>query len=604
MSFRRGLGLFLILFSVYARATANEFSIEGGDFRLIDSQSHAQYLSYFSDQKAIVLLAWPGECGNREEILKWFADLEKKVGRKTPITFLWLNSSLPQDRAFVNQRVKGRFKSSVLMDFSQTVSKSFQFKTAGDYVVIDPQPWHLRVSGNWQDGKLEEELEKISGLKVFKKSTSMVNAIPSCPLKYEDFSSTTWNPALSRIFFRNCVACHMRTEFTDIFKNDLDVFNWATMNRTVTRLYRMPPQGGDNDPSNSNCVSGLAGYRLNQKDQRLVQNWLELGSPHASGPDLTAGLRKEFEEKGKKDLADFKTPDLIWKMQEPYTMHAQGTEFYQSIKVAGPLPEDLDILGYEISLNRNIVDHFSLAAFPTEQKSFVVPTTHNIHASQNYNKTVLPFTVGPTRGSSGLEYESRYQLHMNKGSYVYFLITYHPSGRVEENQATIQVFLNKTKKEIPFVRHLVFPVGTAYLPVGTRKYVQKLTHKFKSDAYITRMSLHGHLSTTAVEVHLKEPGKKEQVICRVPYYNRGFQEMIEPVLAPKNSEMSVFYTYDVSNQNPAAMEAEPQNIKGVLTFEAALTTRIFYTDQKKIVDDCWDSDLGCVRVRPFREEEK
>ena len=577
------------------------FSIEENDFRLINTQNRAQNLGSFAEKKAVVLLAWPGECAQREEILNWFAKLEKKVKSSSGVIFLWLNSSLPQDRQEINRLIKGRFQSSVMMDFSQTVSRSFHFKFAGDYLVLGTDPWETKLEGHWNDGGLEVELQKILG-KALPKFAHQVSRTPSCPLVYQDFSGLIWNPGLARTFFRNCVACHMQREDLDIFRNDQDIFNWSAMNRQATRLYRMPMQGGDNDPENSNCMSGRPGFRLQQEDQRLIQNWLEAGSPHPrEGSDFTTALRKEMNEKARQQFADLEEPDFIWKMPRPFIMEAKSPNLYQVVRVAGPLTEDADILGYEINFNQNIVEHINVIAFPKEQTSWIHEADHTFKSVDVFHKMAVPFAVSPPRTGGGLEYNSRYQMHAQKGDFIYFHIYYKPSGRREENLTEMKVFLNKKKKDIPKFDTLVFKSQAIYVPEGSPDSTQKVTEKFSKNSYIVRMFLHAHESTSSVEVYLKRPGEKEKVICRVPYFAGSFQEMIEPVFVPKNSELTVIYRYDHSKHNSMPAESTHILVKGRSMVEEVPSTRIYVVDRPSPVDSCWDSDLGCPRFRPKKD---
>ena len=342
-------------------ANPSDFSILDGDFRLIDSNGEAHALSYYSNFEAVVLLAFPANCQQKAPLLNWFAQLEKKMKNNSRVTFLWLNPELPQDRALVNQSIQKKFKAPVLMDFAQTVSKSFGFKKGGDYTLIRTGSWERILSGNWLDGKLEIELEKISGLQGLEQ-TAKANLATSCDLNYQDFSGQTWNPELAQKFFRNCVACHMRSDSIDFFQNDESVFNWTAMNRQVTRLFRMPPLGEDNDPAYSNCTA-FAGFRIRQDEQREIQNWLEAGSPHAKGgPDLLSGLRKEMNDSSREIYGPKREPDLIWQMKEPVQIHPSDIDVFQFTQVPGPWPKMS--ISLDMKLIRNTLDPITFNYLP------------------------------------------------------------------------------------------------------------------------------------------------------------------------------------------------------------------------------------------------
>ena len=576
-------------------AAGSNFQIEDSDFRLQDSRGDSYLLSYGEDIQAVVLVAWPGPCPLTSNLLKSFAALEKNFLGK-PVKFFWLNPWLPQSTQEVNHLINGQFNSPVLMDYSQTVSKSFHFEKAGDFVLLTKNPWKISKNGKWDAEGIQKVLEQILHISSHPLVAPRFEWSP-CALVYEDYSSLSWNPHLAQIFYKNCVACHgLKASRLDLFSKDEDVFSWTAMSRLSLRLGLMPPEGLDNRDEQSNCA-GTLGFRPQQSELRLIQNWLEQGAPHSKKTThFIANLRKKNQQKSFDKNPKNSLSELIW--ESPVIEKSQSlSQETQILQVAGPMPEDLDIVSYELLPTEVGPHHVKLYFTPKPLSEYsrnlslgprgMIELSFRIHSFGS----LVSIANGKVTNLPG------YVVRVPKGSYVVFQV--HLVTRPEKQKGRLRLrvrFASKNPSKL-VAENFAFYNKPILIPPGEPHFVYEDEQKIDQDISIVQFLAHAHFRGVAFELILKTPDGVEKPLCRVPNlrsHGSLQKEFIRPAFVPKGSTLRIRYTYDNSKNNSVNPDPTAAVKWGMSESEEAASTRIYYLKGKvENFDSCLESAMGC-----------
>ena len=565
------------------------FSIEDSDFRLQDSRGDSYLMSYGEKTQAVVLLAWPASCESSAEILSWFSELEKKFKDK-PVRFYWLNSFRPQDEEKVNQQINHQFQSPVLMDYSQTVTKSFQLKKAGDFVVLLKNPWRKEKQGDWNSG----DLEKILG-ELFSVSSDSISHSKglSCALALQE-EPMIWDEHIALSFFRNCVRCHGSDGSPQhIFKTDEDVFNWTAASRVNLRLALMPPTAVDNRDQFANCA-GERFIRPRQDELSEIQNWLEGGARHPKEPThFLEQFVKELRAQSKPLSQHFSQPGLVLTTKE---LAKEGEdEEDQVIQLAGPMKEDIHVAAFRVNSDF-FLHHVQLYVLPRPLSQFL---TKKQQMPRRKGESLVPLNP---YASLLMEPDGRfvalpgYEVEIKKGSFIVIDSHFYPHQQKKKGKVGLELFFSKEQKR-PAMHALVETNHPSSIPAGEAHFVYQTELKIKEDVSLVEMLAHTHSRGVAAEVKMRTKEGREELVCRLPHRDAHFrnnQIFIEPVFLPKGSTLSVRYTFDNSVDNPNNPDsAAVVKWRMILSDEMATTHLYFVKGHPGPLRVCWDNRLGC-----------
>jgi hypothetical protein len=502
--------------------------------------------------KAIVIIAWPNDCWNHAAILSWYSDLERRMDT-TQVAMLWLDSSLSQDRRKVVNAIGDRFQAPVLMDYSQTISRSFGLAKAGDVIVISPDPWKIVAKSHWSAPGVETLLSSWMN----KKSSSLISSvfvgaakwatenIRSCDLPFLEQKNYVWNAEMAHRFMNTCGNCHLQNASTDFFKTTQDIFNWSQMNRTVVRNYRMPPGGSDYNRDVSQCAS-YNDYRAEEDDLRALLNWFEQKPPRAdTTEDLVVQLRSSTLEKTKELNRQYAKPDLIWEMPKAQEIPATGESRYEFVQMAGPLDRDLEITALGLDANMTVGPHVQVFASrePLPKRKVVSPFefagNKMFEAKGEYGFFVSDRILARFLFTDGLL--QRFPGTSNlapKGSYIIISTHYVPTGKVEKNRIRLKVFLNQSKQQLRHLNSLVARAEAFTVPSQTKHFEVSQEIPIPKDISIIGVLDHMHNHGVAGRFELLLPDGQSKSICNVPFRkaNREISAtMNPPVFVPKGS---------------------------------------------------------------------
>ena len=488
------------------------------DFRLIDSEGKMQTLSAANDQPSLRLVAWVPGCSDAQALLNW-------AGKERS----WLlNPGLPQNRAEVNQLRGSTRASTVLMDPSQTISRSFGFRRSGEYLTIDTATWKLRERG------------------------SAPVAEAPCALPFSNAKPRLDSEVIGALQ-RTCLGCHQQGGAEPFFQTPDELANWQAMNSNVLRLYNMPPGGLDYE-----TPSTWPSFR--SADLSLIQNWVDQGSVH--GPEALPLYAEALKKAQPPPLPG--APDIVWEMAKPDHIPASGGVRYAH-RQFGPTPRDLYIRAVGIEMNLRATHHLAVfyarAPFPAANKplEFTKEDVGSMGGPQAYGKNLLnsqkawtkvvewAFSKAPRVAYPGTVF------FIPKGSYVLLEHHYQPNGTEQENRSRLSLYLDPQPEKKLIAQKMIMPRRGFSIPPHAKDFHLITGKKIEKDISIFSFLSHGHYRHNAYRVGVIYADGSRKQLANVPYrlFDHSFEfKLLQPIFLPTGAKLEFDLAYDNSAGNP------------------------------------------------------
>ncbi|MEJ2088887.1 MAG: hypothetical protein P8Y69_10530, partial [Gammaproteobacteria bacterium] len=303
------------------------------DFALLDHTGRFHQLSYYSDQKAVVLVAHSQAAGLTPP--NGVADAEG-------VEFFFLNA-MPTDSRESLAAALGPGTAPVLVDESQLVAESLDLKQVGDALVIEPAHMALLYRGNID--QLETVMPGIlAGEPV---AAGPVGAGPAIPYPASG-QQVSYTEDIVPILKKNCVACHHDGGIGPwSMSNHAMIKGWSAMMREVVLTRRMPP--GQIDPHVGKPLREVAGL-TNEEQQKLI-HWIDAGAPQDGERDPLAELTFANPR------FTLGEPDLVYRIP-PQAIPATGVLDYRYVPVPLNLDRDVWVRAMEfVPGDRQVLHH-------------------------------------------------------------------------------------------------------------------------------------------------------------------------------------------------------------------------------------------------------
>ena len=353
-------------------------------------------------------------------------------------------------------------------------------------------------------------------------------------------ATPTFTKDVAPILFKRCAECHRPTGMAPMsLMTYEDARPWARAVRQKVVAREMPPWGAD--PAIGTFANDVS---LKQHEIDTIAAWVDGGAPQGNPADLPKP--PQFAEGW-----SIGKPDLVFRMQEPYTVPADGTVPYVYMTIPTNLKEDIWIRGVELRpTDRRVVHHIiSTLVEGTGQTPDPKPKP-----TRDPNRKEIGGGLGglvPGR-LYGL-YEEGVARKIPAGTDIVLQMHYTTIGQPVVDQTEIGVVLAKEPPEklraeaggaIPNMGFVIPPGDPNYEVAG------KLT--FDRDTYLSTMYPHMHVRGKDAAYTLVYPDGREELLLRVPKYDFNWQlsyKLAEPKFVPKGSTLKVTMHYDNSRAN-------------------------------------------------------
>ena len=353
-------------------------------------------------------------------------------------------------------------------------------------------------------------------------------------------ATPTFARDVAPILYKNCVECHRPNAMAPMsLMTYEDARPWARAVRQKVVAREMPPWGAD--PAVAKYANDVS---LKQTEIDTIAAWVDGGAPHGNPADLPKA--PQFAEGW-----SIGKPDLVFKMQEPFTVPADGTVPYMYVSIPTNLKEDIWIRGVELKpTDRRVVHH--IISTLVEGNGQTPDPKPKLTRDPN-RKEIGGGLGGLVPGRLYGLYEEGVARKIPAGTDIVLQMHYTTFGQPVVDQTEIGVVLAKQPPEI-----LRAEAGGAIpnmgfvIPPGDPNYevTGKLT--FDRDTYLSTMYPHMHVRGKDATYAIVYPDGKEEVMLRVPKYDFNWQlsyKLAEPKFVPKGSTLKVTMHYDNSRAN-------------------------------------------------------
>jgi hypothetical protein len=524
-----------------------QISIEDIDFRLVNQFGNGISLSDYYNKSEIYVFSLNPKC-EPEKVIQFAKQLKSKSKGKKEVLFL-LDSALSTRESLI----KDFPNQSILLDENQQVSKSFSFKNAGDYVIINSKK------------QLVVELKS-----VFSKKQKQEN----CKINYEEYELGKFKSDIIPALNRSCVGCHAHQGFLNYFHDIKTISSWQKMMLRTIRLRRMPPGA---DP-----YYGKLTTLHDAKDVRLITKWLEAGI--FNEPLVEENYQAHINLlKKRKDIArnQFEGKVITLFSLPPEQVPESGLPFYKHYTTETPTTEDYYFRSFSVKLNENVAHHialhFSDSPFPR-----VDPMGNPIIENSKDNSAVykslygnnIEKIIGTSSNSkiSGIAFRDPNIIHISrtsgiqratnqtvyfipKGSYLNFEVHYSPSGRAESSQNELIIHHDEKLIGSPQIKRFSMTPdrGVVVSKAYEKPRLVKMSYTLKKPINLLGYGLHMHYRGRSGKLLYRLPGEKvNQVAFSFPTYQYKIQVtslLNSSLFLPEGTILTSEIMYDNSKEN-------------------------------------------------------
>ena len=385
-------------------------------------------------------------------------------------------------------------------------------------------------------------------------------------------TTITFNKDVAPIFFKNCASCHRQGELAPMsLLTYKDARPWARSIKEKVVTRQMPPWHAD--PQYGHFINDA---RLAQEAIDTIAAWVDGGAKEGNPKDLppvpafVAGWKL-----GK--------PDVVFTMNEEYTLAAAGSDEYINFAMPTNFKEDVWVQAAEINPGNKRVVHHVIAFIQTPQmiaqggrkppgpQSIFYEDGTLVRVKQDapvFDDSCDSPSGGFARGSGqeGLGfplcfytpgkdvdvYQEGMAKLVPKGSNIIIQVHYSKTtGKVEKDRSSVGLILAKAPP-----RQVVTSFGVLNhyfkIPPGADNHEVKGCYTLSRDVELLDYLPHMHVRGKDMKYEVLYPDGRRETLISVPRYDFNWQTLYrleKPLLLPKGSKLIVTAHFDNSEKN-------------------------------------------------------
>lgn len=531
------LAAFLLGLSVLGSYASAAKPKEVPDFAMLDFRGKFHHLRR-TDAKVVVLFFTANECPIARQSIKRLRNIQDEFAEAGARVWL-VNSSTADDRKSIQKEAEEFHVGSlpILIDETQGVAAMLDVKRTGTTVCIETKNWTVIYQGAIDDQLVEgaqkpqpTEQYLHDALKHFfagEPIPASSTVARGCLITFNK-EPISYAKQIAPLLEKKCFGCHSAGNIGPIkFANYEKVHGVADMIQEVVLARRMPPWGADR--SYGKFVNE---HSMTMEESRTLLRWIEQGAQRGEGEDslVKATPPSQDWQLGK--------PDFIVSLPQVEKVPATGVLDYRHIKVQAPFEEDVWIKGVVAKPdNTRVVHHIIVRVREPGQKE---------------DNPDDAFLIGWAPGSPEMYYPEGTGKFVKKGSLLDFEMHYTTSGREEEDQSRIGIYLLKEKPAMQLKTHAAYNMEFEISP-GEDSEAVMAKYVFEKDSLLFDMSPHMHLRGSWFKFEALYPSGKRETLLSVPRYDFKWQHtyrLKEPKKMPKGTWILCTGGFDNSKQNP------------------------------------------------------
>jgi len=536
-----------------------------GDFALLDHEGKHHQLSWYGDQKAVVISIQGNGCPivrNGAPTLRALRDAYEERG----VVFFMLNPQ-PQDNrtSIAEEAAEFGYDMPILVDEAQLVAESLGVDRTAETFIIDPKTREVVYRGPIDD-RLGYETQKPEAqnhylkdaLDAYLAGEALVADVPEAPGCLVSFpardqhsqQTISYAEDIVPILVDNCVQCHHEGGIGPWAMSDHKmVQGWSRMMKEVLLTRRMPP--GQIDPHVGRPIQNKT--NLPTEDLQTLVHWIDAGAPR----DADAGdpLATMAYENPKWTLGE---PDLVYQI-EPQKIPATGLIDYRYVPVELNLDRDVWIRGMEfVPGDPEVLHHVIAYASEPADKS-----VRNLRNGDPDRESVGGFAPGRQPD----QYSDSTGRLLRKGTNLLLQMHYTTSGKETVDATEIGIYLHDEPPD--YVMSGAVPGQRRFLiPPGAKEHKLEGVELIERDAWLYSMMPHMHYRGKYMSFHAEYPDGSSELLLSVPKYEFNWQLnyiLQEPVHLPAGTRLIARGAMDNSDRNPANPDPTKPVVFGLQT---------------------------------------
>ncbi len=512
-----------------------------GDFSLLDQAGKFHQLSWYGDQKAVVVLIHAnGDAAVRNAV----TDLNRVQTEFTgqDVVFFMLNPMVADNRQNIAAEVE-KFNDSipVLVDESQLVAESLGADRAGEVFVIDPTALRVVYRGPVGQGAnnfLKQALSAhLSGQEIASNTVAVTGSAVEYPARKEHaMRKISYTEDIVPILQDNCVGCHHQGGIAPwSMSSHKMIQGWSPMIREVVMTRRMPP--GQIDPHLGLPIDDVVEITPEEK-QRLV-HWIDAGAKMDSGEDDPL-LSMRFDD----DKFKLGEPDMVFKVTAQ-SIPATGIVDYRYIPVELNLDKDIWIQAMEFVPGDPQVLHHVIAYLSSPVDKSVRGRNNGSPRGEN--------VAGFAPGRQPDQFRDNSGRLIPKGSNLLLQMHYTTSGKETVDETEVGIYIHDEPPTY-IMSGAVAGQRRFLIPAHAKEHKLQGEQLIEKDAYLYSMTPHMHFRGKYMSYTAEYPDGTSEVLLSVPKYEFNWQfsyELKEPLFLPAGTRLVANGAMDNSDRNRA-----------------------------------------------------
>ena len=350
----------------------------------------------------------------------------------------------------------------------------------------------------------------------------------------------TFSKDVAPILYKNCVERHRPTAMAPMsLLTYEDARPWARAIKQKVAARQMPPWGAD--PAIGTFANDVS---LKQAEIDLIAAWVDGGAPEGHRTELPAAPK--FAEGW-----SIGTPDLVFRMQKPFVVPADGTVPYMYVSIPTNLKQDIWIKAVELKpTDRRVVHHIISTLI---EGNGTAPDPEPKLTRDPARKEIGGGLGGLVPGRLYGQFDEGVARKIPAGADIVLQMHYTTIGQPVTDQTEIGVVLAKAP---PATLRLeaggAIPNMQFAIPPGDPNYEVVGQQTFDRDTYLNSLYPHMHVRGKDATYTIVYPDGREEIVLRVPKYDFNWQlsyKLAEPKFMPKGSTLKVTMHYDNSRAN-------------------------------------------------------
>lgn len=518
------------------------------DYAMYDHKGDFHRLSYYNDQKAIVLWVQGNGCPIVRNALTDFKEVVDTYKEKE-VVFFMLNSNIQDNRRKIaNEAEAFNFEVPVLVDSAQLIADALDITITAEAIVLHPVTREVLFRGpindrldyeakkdNVENHYLADALDEILSGSLPKEKIQLAKGCKVTRMRtLEKNDALTYTKDIAPLLAQNCVRCHRDGGIAPWAMTDYNaVSGWSAMMKQVLLSKRMPPWKAD--PEVGEFTNSFA---MGDSSARKIVSWIDAGIPYGSGNDPLMSISYE------NGVWESGAPDLVVTLDKEKIPASELVPYrYQELDLK--LKEDKWLRGVDMMPgNPAVLHHFVLTNRDTNEQTTII------------NRKARPWTDNYIAIGNGTEqaifFPENTGVFLRKGTQLTMQIHYTGTGKPETDVTKVGLYFHDSipKKEY----RALSPANVRFrIPPYAKEFPLTISDTITKAITIHSVSPHMHYRGKSIKLFAVFPDGTEHLLISVGDYNfnwQWFYILKEPFSVPAGSIIRVDGIFDNSYQNP------------------------------------------------------